>query len=264
MIFGKLIGAFMGYLAGGLIGAIVGLIMGHFFDRGLRFDFGFGGDRAQVQRVFFETTFRVAGHLAKADGRISEAEVAQTEQLMRHMGLTPEHRREAIALFKEGAKPEFQPEPEVQRFLRLAGHRVLLRQLLLEYLVAVALADGEVHAAEDRVLLAVARLLGINERRFRQMMDMLLAQAQFGGTRQRRAQAPPRRDELADAYRALGVHPQDSDAHIKRAYRRLMSQHHPDKLIAKGVPDDMVKMATEKSQEIRAAYDLICQSRKST
>ncbi|MGJ8687769.1 MAG: DnaJ domain-containing protein, partial [Spongiibacteraceae bacterium] len=66
---------------------------------------------------------------------------------------------------------------------------------------------------------------------------------------------------LQDAYKAIGVEETASDAELKKAYRRLMSEHHPDKLIAKGVPEDMIKMATEKSQEIQAAYEMIKKSR---
>ena len=62
---------------------------------------------------------------------------------------------------------------------------------------------------------------------------------------------------LANAYEMLSVSPGDSDAEVKKAYRRLMSQHHPDKLVAKGLPEEMMKLATEKTQEIKAAYEVI-------
>ena len=65
---------------------------------------------------------------------------------------------------------------------------------------------------------------------------------------------------LSQAYKILGVSKNSSEAEIKKAYRRLMSQHHPDKLVSKGLPDEMIQLATEKTQEIRKAYDLIKKS----
>ncbi len=262
MIFGKLIGALLGYMAtGGLLGAALGALVGHFFDRGLRQAMGvdYGAERAAIQQVFFETTFRIAGHLAKADGRISEEEIAHTETLMAHMGLSAEHRRQAIELFKEGAAPAFHLEPQIGEFLERAGRAPLLRQALLEYLISIALADGELHGAEQQVLAAVARYLGISEGQFQRLLAMLRAQEHFAGQQPPPGAAPA--DALADAYAALGVEADASDGEIKRAYRKLMSQHHPDKLIAKGVPEDMLKLATEKAQEIQAAYELIKRSR---
>ena len=63
---------------------------------------------------------------------------------------------------------------------------------------------------------------------------------------------------LSDAYKVLGVSESDDRNAVKRAYRRLMNEHHPDKLVAKGLPPEMMEMAKEKAQQIQAAYDLIC------
>ena len=73
----------------------------------------------------------------------------------------------------------------------------------------------------------------------------------------------PGRHELQGAYRALGVSESDSDAVVKRAYRRLISKHHPDKLVSKGLPEDMMRVATQRTAEIKASYDLIMASRAS-
>jgi DnaJ like chaperone protein len=103
--------------------------------------------------------------------------------------------------------------------------------------------------------------MGINARQCEQLLAMLTAQQGFaGGGSQGRP--PPRLDEIEQAYRALGVNSDDSDKDIKKAYRRLMSQHHPDKLIGQGVPVDMMKIATEKAQTIQVAFDLIKTVRK--
>ena len=266
MIFGKLIGGVLGFMAGGIVGAIIGLMVGHFFDKGFgqALGFDFGADRERLQQLFFETAFSVMGHLAKADGRISEEEVAQAEALITRVGLSAEHRQQAINYFKQGALEGFELEPVIARFVSEGGRGHRLPVLLLEFLVSMALADGVIHPTEQDVLNRTAAALGINTRQFQQLLAMLMAQHDFGqqGQYQQGAQAAPRGDALLKAYQALGVESSASDREVKRAYRKLMSEHHPDKLIARGVPEDMLKLATETAQEIQAAYELVKQSRK--
>lgn len=270
MIFGKLIGGILGFFAAGIFGLVVGVVIGHFFDKsfGQALGYDFGADRARLQRLFFETTFSIMGHIAKSDGRVSEQEIEQAEVIMQRLGLTAEHRQEAIRLFKQGAQPDFQLEPVISEFINRGGRQHNLPILLLEFLFTIALADGQLHPAEQDILSKVANYLGIGSRQFEQLMAMLQAQQQFYGGQyqyqgQGRAHTSSPGEDLANAYKALGVSEADSDRDIKKAYRKLMSQHHPDKLIAQGVPEDMIKLATEKSQEIQAAYDLIKRSRQS-
>ena len=264
MFFGKLIGGLIGFFTFGFFGAILGVLAGSFFDKGIAQAMGFdyGADRVRLQRLFFETTFKIMGSLAKADGRVSEEEIAQAEVLIQRLGLTAEHRQEAIGFFKEGSKPDFQLEPTIASFINEGGRQHNLPILLLEFLFSMAMADGELHPEEKAILQRCAEYLGIGSRQFEQLLAMLMAQQNFqGGGYQQGAGQAPRVDELKHAYQALGVSESDSDSVIKKAYRKLMSQHHPDKLIAQGVPEDMLKVATEKAQEIQAAYDLIKKAR---
>jgi len=122
----------------------------------------------------------------------------------------------------------------------------------------MAMADDELHADEEQFLRQVANGLRIDARHFEQLLAMLKAQHSFAGAQQGASSAAV----LSEAYRALGVTEQVGDKELKRAYRKLMSQYHPDKMIAKGVPKDMLEMATEKTQEIQAAYEVIAKSRK--
>ena len=258
---GKIIGALLGYFSGGIILAMVGLVIGHLFDRGLKRAMGINyvAEREQLQKVFFDSTFRIMGYLAKADGRVCELEVQQAEAIFTQLGLSGERRSQAIARFKEGSESGFELEACVSTFIEHCGRQPLLKQMLIEALLAMAVADGAIDPAEESVLRRVAQFLGFNAARFEQMLNMTRAQHHFHYQYSSNREQAHRdsHDELNDAYQALGIRSDVSDAELKKAYRRLMSEHHPDKLIAKGVPEDMIRLATEKSQDIRAAYDLI-------
>ena len=267
MILGKVIGGGLGWLVGGPLGALLGLAVGHLFDKGYAQVQAEGSPerRREIEQTFFQTVFRLSGHLAKADGRVSEAEVQQTEAYMMELGLTAEHRREAIALFKEGTAADFDVDAQVARFREVCGRRSNLVRMLLIFLVNLALADGALDQSEATLLKRIGQGLGISPAMFEQLLRMIQAQNQFrgqgqgysGGGYQGPTGGPSRADQLQSAYDALGVRPEASDADIKKAYRKLMSEYHPDKLIGQGMPEDMVKEATERSQEIRTAYDLI-------
>jgi DnaJ like chaperone protein len=145
--------------------------------------------------------------------------------------------------------------PTYQRFISVCGHTRNLKDVLLAYLIVMALADGHFHPAEEALLTEIAGHLGYGPAAFKQMLDMVLNQSHFAGGQATTATA------LDDAYKALGVSKDSSDAEIKRAYRKLMSQYHPDKLIGQGLPEDMIAMATEQAKEIQLAYDLIKKNR---
>jgi len=253
----KLIGVIAGYLFFGFFGALFGLFVGSFFDR-MR-AYGSGGmnplQNALRQAVFLETVFVSMGKLAKADGHVSKDEIDHVEQFMQKLGMTGEHRLQAIALFKRGADPAFDIEPTYKRFMAICGHTKHLKQVLLVYLIVMALADGHFHPAEEALLADIASRLGYDKAAFKQMLDMVLNQSHFAGGQANAAAA------LNDAYKALGVTKDSTDQEIKRAYRKLMSQYHPDKLIGQGVPEDMIAMATEQAKEIQLAHDLIKKSR---
>lgn len=258
MIFGKLIAGVLGLIVAGIPGVIFGLILGHLFDRGLASAMGFGGaNLAEMQRMFFRTIFLLMGHVAKSDGRISEEEVAHTEQVFKQLGLGDEQRQEAILLFKEGAEDGFSAEGAVLAFLRAGGAHPALKQTLLMFLVSLALADGRLHEGERAALKQIGGFLGYAP----QAIDELLRMATAQGSFHQSAGGGATTGTLEDAYAALGVTADASDSEVKKAYRKLMSQNHPDKLSARGVPEDMLKLATEKSQEIQAAYELVRKSR---
>ncbi len=260
MVFGKVIGGLIGLAAGGIFGLLLGVLVGHAFDRGLGKAMAFGSPEnvARIKDSFFETTFLLSGYLAKVDGRISQAEVDHTEQVIARMGLDAEQRRRAIGLFRQGAEPGFDMEAAVVRFIETCGPQRQLQQMLLLFLVSLAHADSEVDPVEHAALVRMAGVMGLGAAQLEQLLRMAQAQEQF---RQQGGSAPQPATRLDDAYAALGVDRSVSDKELKRAYRRLMSEHHPDKLIAKGVPEDMIRLATERSQEIQSAYDTVKKAR---
>jgi DnaJ like chaperone protein len=249
----KLIGVFLGYHLFGFWGALLGFFAGSFFDRVRIYGAGAANplQNALRQAVFLETVFISMGKLAKADGHVSQDEIDHVEQFMQKLGMTEQHRQQAIALFKQGADPAFDIKATYDRFLSICGNTKDLKQVLLIYLIVMALADGHFHPAEEALLLDIAARLGFDRTAFLHLKDMVMNQSHFGGVPVDTA------DTLEDAYKALGVTKESSDAEIKRAYRKLMSQHHPDKLIGQGMPVDMVAMATEQAKEIQLAHDLI-------
>jgi len=307
--FGKIIGAILGFVVLGPIGAILGFIVGSIFDRGLKLHlYHFPRQHtAEVQQAFFTATFSVMGHLAKADGQVSVYEIKAAENIMSRLELNEELRIEAIRLFNEGKKPDFDLKGTLEVLYRDCSHNRDLLRFFIEIQLEAALADGELQPTEQKLLLYICESLHFSSLEFQQLWSRQWAsqafhqwysqfegdnfgqregswqqeETQWGGTswssqsrtrsrggyqrgyqqgytgqRSRSAES-----SLQDAYGVLGVVATAVPAEIKKAYRRLMNQHHPDKLASRGLPEHMMKLAKEKTQQIRAAYDLIREAR---
>ena len=260
---GKLIGGTFGFMLGGPLGAVLGAALGHSFDRGMAGmeDALEPGERERVQTAFFTATFSVMGHIAKADGRVSADEIALAEAVMGEMDLSPDLRRTAIRLFEQGKGADFPLEDVLDQFRRECHGRHTLIRMFLEIQLQAAYADGSLDGAEDALLQRVCARLGIPLQVYRRLERMMGAERRYAGRAGSRAEPPSQGPSLEDAYALLNVSPDASDAEVKRAYRRLMSQHHPDKLVAKGLPEEMMKLATQKTHEVRKAYDRVKEAR---
>jgi len=295
---GKLLGFVFGFLLLKLPGAILGLIVGHMFDKGMSNDFsrsgGFGrffadNERLQSSAIFFHALFACLGHIAKADGAVTQSEINVALKLMDDMQLNENDRREAQQAFREGKDPQF-PLEHILKDLKhdLHGQRIIL-QAFLEMLIEASFADGQLSVSEVEVLDKVAIGLGFGhkdldrlirkfeaELRFRQRQDAFSqardearsrAQEQANAWRDKAQQqytrAPQYSDKqrLTDAYRILNVAPTADEKTLKRAYKKAMNEHHPDKLIAKGLPKQAMELAKVKAQDIQAAYELIKSTR---
>lgn len=258
---GKLIGGTFGFMLGGPLGALLGASFGHNFDRGssgfqsARGRLGHDADVEKIQSAFFTTTFSMMGYLAKADGHVTHDEIAMAESVMRQMQLNPQQKKVAVTLFNKGKEKDFPVQQVLAQFRAECHRRTNLLQMFLEILIATALADGSIHASERAILQQTAQSIGFSVQQFQQILQRMQAGQHMQG------QKPDSVTALNDAFKLLGIEKTASEAELKKAYRRLMNQHHPDKLVAKGLPEEMMAMANKKTMEIKEAYELIQRSR---
>lgn len=265
---GKIIGVMLGIMSGTHIwGVIIGFIIGHAYDKASeQQNLEKTGAKQNRQALFFVSTFQILGHLTKAKGRVTEVDIKLATNLMDRMQLHGDARISAQNAFREGKEQNFPLRETLKKLRRACFGRFDLIQMFLEIQIQAAFADGVLHPNERKVLFIIAEELGISHNQFEQFLHMMEGGRRFehssnysyGSKRYRHtAQGPT----LADACKVLGVQPNDEQTKIKRAYRKLMAEHHPDKLVAKGLPPEMMEIAKQKAQSIQAAYDLIKKER---
>ena len=267
-IWGKVLGFLFGFmLSKHIIGALIGAWIGHRFDKGIGLDFNsLGGSKSDTDRqaAFFYSTFSVMGYIAKANGQVTQHEIAFATAYMDKLGLKGALRQQAQEAFRDGKTTGFPLEERLTALKSIVGNRQDLLLLFLEIQIQVAFADGNLDQDEREALHKIANGLGYSARELDKLLEMIIAGASFhqqgsAGGNQSFAQAG---QQLENAYKVLGVSEQNSASEIKKAYRKLMSQHHPDKLVAKGLPPEMMESAKQKAQDIQAAYELITSQKK--
>lgn len=252
MLLAILIGALLGYQIGRVPGMIAGIFLAIWLVRKLKSKIH--SSVAQVQTQFLESTFAVMGALCKADGKVSQDEIKVAEALFDRLRLSAQQREIAKAAFNRGKAPGFDLDAELDNVKRVTRGQSALIQMFLQVQLSAVAADGEMHPAEHEMLVRIGRRLGLPDAEIRRLEAMLRgARGPAGGA--------STQSQLDDAYEVLGVSSSVSDVELKRAYRRLMSQNHPDKLASKGLPDSMREMAEQKTREISHAYDIIKRAR---
>lgn len=263
---GKALGALIGVLAAGPVGALFGTIVGHLFDTQAEDAAAEAASAADqpgalnVQEAFFRTTFLVMGHVAKADGRVSEAEIQAARAMMTEFRLGEREVQRAIELFTQGKRPDF-PLQATLRHLRLqCRNRPDLCRMFVQIQLQTALWAGSLEGANRAAIAQVCSALGVTTFEVLQMEALLRMQQSMRQPGTRTSQTASV-DRLAAAYEVLGVKRTATDSEVTKAYRRLMNQNHPDKLVAKGLPESMMKVAEEKTRQIRAAYELLREAR---
>lgn len=251
---GKIVGGVLGALIAGVPGAIGGVLVGHWFDRGLRREAQRLWKAQRRRRIFVEAAFRTLGCIAKADGRVSAAEIRCAETSMERLRLTRRERRQAMRDFYAGKQKSGVPKSALQAFMRLCSEAEA-RRSLAALQIEMALVDAPATSLQRALLGELFGLLRLPQVE----LDLLLGQAGGGGARPPSRPAP---DRIASAYRELGVSPDTSATELRRAYRRLMSQHHPDKLAARGLSGAQLKAATARAQRIGSAWRTIREMRR--
>lgn len=252
---GKVIGGVIGLMRGGFTGLVLGVFVGHLVDRFLA---GLGG-ATRTRDAFFGAMFSTLGHINKADGRVTRAEIEAAEELMRRMQLSEAERQRAIEHFNEGKQPGFDLLETLREFARHSMLRHELRIMFVELLLDAAVSDGALTQAEQAILVQACQALHIPADMFNAMLRARQTggQSAHGGQRRAAAQGP----SLQASYATLGLQPEASDQDVKRAYRKLVSKYHPDKLVSQGLPDEMMEVSKRRVREINAAYDTIKASR---
>ena len=257
--FSTVVGGAFGFLLGGPLGAILGASVGHQVGKGrANADPGASlnpGDRQRVQTAFFTATFAVMGHIAKADGHVSVEEISLANRVMDEMALTPNLRATAINLFQQGKQADFPLDAVLAQFYKECQRRTDLIRMFLEIQLQAAFADGTLALSEEKLLLHICSQLKISRFDYERLKIRLQAQQRFHEQSSHSPRTPQK--NLQDAYGVLGLTPAADKADVKKAYRRLMSQNHPDKLVAKGLPEEMMRLAKEKTQKITKAYETI-------
>lgn len=266
---GKALGALIGVVTAGPMGALFGTFIGHLFDvqaeSGIAGRLGGDTDGADagtssmgVQEAFFRATFEVMGHIAKADGRVSENEIRAARAIMSEFRLGEREIQFAIQLFTRGKERDFPLEPTLRGLRQLLNGRPDVVRMFIQIQLQTALWSGTFSPAARQVMARVAASLGVSAFEVVQMEALLRMQQ---SSRQPPEQQAPRVDKIAQAYEVLGVTSAASDAEVTKAYRRLMNQNHPDKLVARGLPESMMKVAEEKTRQVRAAYEVLREAR---
>ena len=277
---GKIAGTVFGFLLiRHFVGALVGLWIGHLFDKAMQRM----NDKGNVeewlisndakQSIFFYTTFSVMGQMAKSSGRVTPEHIKTANDFMAQMRLSEQQVAEARDAFREGKLLGFPLKKKIKQFKEHFGNRRDLCQFFLEIQIQTAYSDSILEPAEYNLLEDIAKQLGFNKRHLTQLIAMWEAEMRFQNYKQQQQEKYKQYDRkdssanqakapsLLDAYAVIGVSDRDSVRDIKRAYKRLMSQNHPDKLVAKGLPPEMMEVAKQKTQDIQSAYEIIKKAR---
>lgn len=261
---GTLIGGGIGFMLGGPLGAIIGGAIGsNVGDAGSPQDgsgpyrnasgrprpgFGaatYGADPRQAQHAFLVAVISLAAKVAKADGRVTEAEIRSFDRFLKdNLGMDAEDRRAAAKIFNEAKNSSIPAEQFAAQIRDLLGHQPDRMRDLVSLLISIAMADGQLDAAEEQLIRSISRTLGLTGRDYEE------ARAMFNPT-----------VNLDAAYATLGVYPTAENHEVKTAYRRLAKEYHPDVVANKGMGEDFQKFAAEKMRAVNDAYDRVREAR---
>jgi len=239
-IWGKIIGGAAGFAIGGPLGAILGAGAGHALDSSYEKVKGQLPPDATKQITFTIGVIALSAKMAKADGHVTREEVDAFKRIFQ---IPPHEAANVGRIFDMARQDSAGYEAYAGQIAKMFKTSPAVLEDLLGALFHIAMADGVYHPTEDAYLRNVARIFGFSETKFEHI------KAQHTG------------EAAQDPYTILGVSPEVSDVEMKRIYRTLIKEHHPDRLIAKGMPEEFIEIANEKLAAINTAYDRIAKER---
>ena len=233
---GKLLGGGIGFVVGGPVGAILGAVLGHHtMDGGGRLN-----DHEELQGIYFVTTFSMLGKLSKSDGQVSPEEIEVVDQLIKnHLRLPGEARKFAIRIFTEGKNSSDAFEDYASQFYQAFRSRPEVLVSLVDLLLRVSHADGVLHPEEERLIQQAVDIFGVPEE-YRQLKSRY-----------------SKVNDLERCYAVLGAAYGESLKDVKKKYRRLAMEYHPDRVQAKGVSPEFASLAEDRFKEIQHAFDVV-------
>jgi len=257
LYWGKIIGTVAGLATLKPWFVLLGLFVGHQFDRAFVASYrDFEKQGAAIGKLpddLIRALFKIMGHLAKVDGRVTEDEIRAARAVMHRLGLGPARVRRAIAWFEDGKRPDFPVAQTVRQLRKGAARRADLRLLFVRLLLEVVLAKNGLQQDERSLIWTVCKELDIGRVELAQLEAMIRAQKGFRHSPAGDADAL----RVRNAYKALGVEATATNDEVKKAYRRQMNRNHPDKIASTNPEADVVAAAERRTREIRSAYELL-------
>ena len=237
-VWGKIIGGVGGLALGGPIGALIGAAAGHMVDKA-RSQIG-EPDDATKSVAFTIVTIALGAKMAKADGVVTRDEVDAFKQVFR---VPPEETANVARVFDQARKDSRGFEPYARQVAGMFADNPGVLEELLYCLTRIARADGVMHPAEIDYLRSVGDIFGLDDLAFERVTEIT------------------ENADQSDPYKVLGVTPDVADDELKTTYHTLVRENHPDKLIAEGMPEELVELANDKLAAINDAYDRVMASR---
>lgn len=240
---GKLIGGTIGFAMAGPLGAIAGAALGHAFDTGGQTYYTTEQTRLsageEAQFTFFVAAFSMLAKLVNADGRVSKEEIDAVENFMVYdLNLNPESKRLATNIFHTAIDSPDNFNAFANQFYSQFRSQYQMLDLMIDILLRVSMADGTLSPGEEKLILSAVRIFNFNDEKYRKLKSKYIK-------------------EIDRYYAILGCDRNDSDEDIKKQYRKLVSDYHPDKIASKGLPEEFTKFANDKFREIQEAYEVV-------
>ena len=262
-VLGKVVGAGLGFMVGGPLGAVIGGAVGHQYDRskdqaGTReipyttYDRSHEKQQARArqfatddyQTLFMVSLISMAAKIAKADGYVAAEEIAVVDAFLKdELHMTSSERKVASRIFNEAKDYHGDHTSFARQFYRLSADNPQMLSAMVHLLFKIAAADGKIDPAETGMIHEISRVFNLRQEQYDQIRSFYVK-------------------ETGHYYAILGCSPSSTDEEIKKSYRKLANEYHPDKIVSKGLPEDFTEFANQKLKEINEAYSHIKKERQ--